>query len=316
MRRPGVHSSRYEADRPGPAAIRISKVPPTSIDGARPRAEHEGSMTDRVCVTRRWKRAQAGRPRPTGARPAAGGPFSGTVYLANLQFVGAGGRAQVSDGDLSTVQAYLGRALPVIADYSRQYGATALALGPPLPLRSVTVSAGGYTDADLQGWVNAIVRDSALGPGTAVLVLNPPGVTNQDAKESGGVGVLGYHGKASVPYSFVNLLGSDFTVDDHADLFAEAVSHEIAEMTVDPAADDSLPEVCDGCGTNCQGHAAFRAYFDAQGGYLGTTTTFPPGFSYAFFIGAIARPSVASDCPAPAAGCAYAPPAGASARGP
>lgn len=259
--------------------------------------------------------ARAGPLAPRGAGAPAAAPFAGKVYLANLRFVGSGGPATVSAGDLATVQAYLGGAVPLISAYSRQYGAADLSLGPTLPPRNVPVPAQGYTDADLQGWVNAIVRDASLGPNSAVLILNPPGVTNQDAKESGGVGVLGYHGKASVPYSFVNLLGSDFTLDDRADLYAEAVSHELAEMTVDPAADDSLPEVCDGCGTNCQGRAAFRAYFDARGGYLGTTPTFPPGFAYAFFISAIARPSVASDCPAPASGCAYAPPGG-TASGP
>ncbi|HEV2166696.1 MAG TPA: hypothetical protein VGS23_06975, partial [Thermoplasmata archaeon] len=142
----------------------------------------------------------------------------------------------------------------------------------------------------------------------AILVLNPPGVVNRDAKETGGVGVIGYHGMASVPYSFVNLLGSGFTLDDRSDLFAEAVSHEIAEMTVDPRADDSNPEVCDGCGGNCRGQSAYRVYFDELGRYLGSSTSFPPALAYAFFLSAIAPPSFASDCPAPEAGCAYPPP--------
>ncbi|HZY93038.1 MAG TPA: hypothetical protein VFG07_09760, partial [Thermoplasmata archaeon] len=116
------------------------------------------------------------------------------------------------------------------------------------------------------------------------------------------------HGRANVPYAFVNLLGSGFTLDDAAEAYAEAVSHEIAEMTVDPAADDSNPEVCDGCGTNCLGSAAHRAYFDGSGNYLGGSTAFPPAFPFAFFLSSIAQPAVSADCPAPASGCDYAPP--------
>ncbi|MGI0132303.1 MAG: hypothetical protein ACREDK_04335 [Thermoplasmata archaeon] len=252
------------------------------------------------------QRAAAGPALPVGR--AAGTLLQGAIYLADLDFATVQGPVSVAPRDLAKVREYLALAIPRIADYCRQYGATALALGPTLARRSVTVPSDGYTDADLQGWVGAMAGAVSLPIGSSILVLNPPGVVNQDAKESGGVGVLGYHGSASIPYSFVNLLGTGFTVDDRADLFAEAVSHEIAEMTVDPRADGSNPEVCDGCGTNCQGRSAYRSYFDARGSYLGSSTAFPPSFAFAFFLSAIAQPGVASDCPAPANGCAYAPP--------
>ena len=102
-----------------------------------------------------------------------------------------------------------------------------------------------------------------------MILLNPPGLTNTDAREQNGTGVLGYHGFAQIPYAFVNLLGTGFQLGDPSDLFAEALSHEIAEMTVDPRADDSNPEVCDGCGTNCNGAGAYRVYFGPTGEYLG-----------------------------------------------
>jgi hypothetical protein len=79
-------------------------------------------------------------------------------------------------------------------------------------------------------------------------------------------------------------------------------------MTVDPRADDSNPEVCDGCGTNCLGASAYRAFFDDLGRYLGSVDAFPPAFAYAYFLSAIAKPSAATECPAPASACAYAPP--------
>jgi hypothetical protein len=259
----------------------------------------------RLCVTRRWKQA-----RGLAATPAAAPPsplLHGTVYLANLEFTGPGGPWLVSPTDLATVQAYLLKAALPITAYAQQYGPAALSVGAPLPLRSVPLPGASYTDAQLQQWIDAMSQASSLGPNSAILVLNPPGVENQDAKESGGVGVLGYHGKSSLPYSFVNLLGSGFSLADPQDVYAEAVSHELAEMTVDPNADNSNPEVCDGCGTNCQGQSAFRSYFDDGGRYLGSSQSFPPTFPYTFFISAIAKPAVASECPVPASGCAYAP---------
>lgn len=268
-------------------------------------------MGARVCVTRRWKttRDRALGRAPTPPTASVSGPLlSGTVYLANLAFTGAGAPATVAAADSAVVRAYLGHVLPPISAYASQYGPNSLALGPPLPLRTVATVGGEYSDADLQRWVNALVIAERLGPGAAILVLNPPGLVNRDAKESGGVGVLGYHGLATVPYSFVNLLGSGFALGDPTDLYAEAVSHEIAEMTVDPRADGSNPEVCDGCGTNCQGAAAFRAYFSLAGLYLGSGNQFPPSSPYGVFLSAIARPVAASACPAPASACAYPPP--------
>ncbi len=268
-------------------------------------------MVRRVCRTRAWKVARsraAGRAAVAPRAAVAGKLFQGTVYLADLAFQRGSAETRIDPADLGTVQQYLARVVGLIAAYASQYGPCSLAVGSPLPTFPVPISGTEYTDADLQGWVNTLVTRNGLPPSAAILVINPVGVVNRDAKESGGVGVLGYHGLASVPYSFVNALGSGFAPDDRADLYAEAVSHEIGEMAVDPRADDSNPEVCDGCGTNCQGSGAFRAYFNAGGTYLGTQTVFPPPFAYAFFLSAIAQPSAATDCPAPAAACAYPPP--------
>lgn len=266
-------------------------------------------MVVRVCGTRARKRSRPGAGEgPQAGRAVTSPLFEGEVYLADLEFTGPGGPWSVAAADLATVMRYLGFATPVITAYAGQYGPTRVAPGLILPRRTVPVANGTYSDRDLQGWIDAMVRAQSLPSTAAVLVLNPPGVVNRDAKESGGFGVLGYHGLASVPYGFVNALGSGFTVADSADVYAEAVSHELAELTVDPRADDSNPEVCDGCGTNCQGAAAYRSYFDARGAYLGSRTSFPPPFAYEFFVSAIARPGAAADCPAPTSACDYPPP--------
>lgn len=274
-------------------------------------------MSSRVCATRRWKSTHPVAPSPSRGPSAPAEPlFRGSIHLADLRFDVGGRTVAVAPADLAIVQEYLQLVTEPIQAYATQYGAATLTAGSPLAPQTVFAPAGSYTDSDLQRWVAAAAEAASLGNDAAVLVLNPPGVVNQDAKESGGVGVLGYHGLGAVPYCFVNALGTGLTVPDLEDAFAEAVSHELAEMTVDPRADGKNPEVCDGCGTNCQSTSAFRAYFDASGAYLGTSTTFPPGFAYRFFISAIARPAHAADCPAPSTACAYPPPVVDSAGGP
>jgi hypothetical protein len=268
----------------------------------------------RVCVTRRRKvlRAAAAGRTAALAGPAVAGPlFQGAVFLADVEFRTKSAPVRIDPSDLAVVEQYLQRVVAPIADYAGQYGPCRLTSGGVLPTFTTPVLSKGYTDADLQGLIDAIVQANSLDASASVLVLNPIGVENLDAKEHGGVGVLGYHGHASRPYSFVNALGSGFALDDRQDLFAEAVSHEIAEMTVDPLANESNPEVCDGCGTNCQGSTAYRAYFDASGRYLQSANKFPPAFDFAFFLSAVAQPAAAADCPAPAAACAYPPPGGA-----
>jgi hypothetical protein len=110
-----------------------------------------------------------------------------------------------------------------------------------------------------------------------------------------------------VPYCFVNVFGQNLTVQDQQDLYAWQLSHEIAEMTVDPGANQSNPEVCDACGPNCP--PDWRDFFGGPANaYFQTTNAFPPGFAFNFFINAIVRPDSATQCPAPQSACFYAPP--------
>ena len=230
--------------------------------------------------------------------------FNGTLVFAQISFRTARGVLSVSSKDLATAMAYARLIRPPVVAYAGQYGPNSVGVGASPVAFEVSVPGGTYTDQTLQGWVNAIVSQNHLPANTGVVILNPPGVVNTDADPSQGVG--GYHAFASTPYAFVNVMGSGLTVKDEANVYALALSHEIAEMVVDPRADLVNPECCDGCGPNCQ--AVWIDYFDASGGYLQTVQRFPPPFPYGFFINAIARPSAATQCPAPGAACNYAPP--------
>ena len=268
-------------------------------------------MSVNRCGTRQWKEASARREGRAIRRPGtalAEPVFQGRVYVADLHVDGPSGSISMPEADMATVLAYLEKAIPPIVSYTGQYGPVRISVGRALVPFQLKLDRTVYSDADVQGWVNAIASSLPADPAPAIFLVNPPGLTNTDAKESGGVGVLGYHGKANAPYCFINALGTGFTLDDGADRYAEAASHEVAEMAVDPSADDRNPEVCDGCGTNCLGAAAYRSYFDASGRYLGSGTTFPPRFPYGYFVSAIAKPAAATDCPAGASSCAYGPP--------
>lgn len=239
-----------------------------------------------ICATRDLKK------RGSFASVKRASLFSGTVHFVDTTFAGV----KVSDADVATAIKYATLAAPLISQYCSPYGANSLVVDPtPIPF---AVDVSSFSDADLQGWANQIAR--ALPLTDALVFLCPRAVNNTDAPVS--QRILGYHGKASIAYSFVNLLGSGLTTDDEADLYALALSHEVAEMTVDPDADLSEPEVCDPCAGNCG--VDYRNYFDSDDNWLSQTQS-PVG--YAFFVAAIATPDAVQSCPAAQGNCAYAP---------
>lgn len=252
---------------------------------------------------------------PAGVPPATNRAvpplFTGSLVFLHLTVSAGAKKFALSAPDLTVAMQFAGAAVGEISQYAAQYGPNAMAVTAQPLEYPVSVARGIYNDTTVQGWVNAVVAAQKLPTGsTAVVILNPPGPVNTDADASRGV--LGYHGFAAVPYAFVNVLGSSLTVDDPADVFALALSHELAELAVDPRANLANPEVCDPCGPNCQ--TPIRSYFDQAGNYLGATTAFPPPFPYAFFLNAIVQPASATLCPAPPSACAYAPPKDAASR--
>jgi hypothetical protein len=239
--------------------------------------------------------------------------FHGTVYFAHLTFYfEASGAIRLNEADIATAIRFATLAAVPISGYASQYGPNHLDVSPTMLKAGFSRTNGVYNDDDVQSWVNSILHDNKLDPASScVVIMNPPQMVNVDATN----GVEGYHGKANSPYCFVNVVGKGFTVADLPangipDHYANVLSHELAEMTVDPDA-SSNPEVCDPCGPNCG--RVWRAYFMSSPSspvstLIETTQAHPPPFTYTFFINAIVQPKHASDCPASQAACAYAPP--------
>jgi hypothetical protein len=270
-------------------------------------------MADRICVTRPIKESKhrALHPDIEPARPgtAAAAPlFSGTFHLVQLTFQTPGGPVGVDAADHAVALRFAQLAAGPVSAYAGQFGPNSVAVDPNIGALAVTPSGGTtYSDAELAGWVDQYAAANGVPAGDAVVVYNPAaGVENTDAPVS--QGVLGYHNisPGGVVYSFINALGSGFTLDDAADIYAFASSHEFEEFAVDPAANLSNPEVSDPCSGNCG--VSYRDYFDSGSNYLGSGSAFPPGYPYAFFVAGFVTPAQANACPAPANACAYAPP--------
>jgi len=204
----------------------------------------------------------------------------------------------MSDADVATALNYAVKASGPISQYAAQYGRNSIAVSTLVVPIFVQLDVPSYSDAQLQTWVNQVAFSTAC-----VVVLNPLGLLNTDADPAKGIG--GYHSKANVPYIFVNVLGQNLTLADEGFFYAGSLSHEIAEMAVDPLVDGRNPEVCDPCGPNCV--STFLDYFDSGGNYIATSQAFPPPFTYSFFINGIVASPFATQCPAPAKACNYPP---------
>ena len=236
--------------------------------------------------------------------------FSGTVHFVQVQFSANGPPRSpttiqsVPTADLQVALSYAEMAAPQISRYSGQYGNNAIAISPDILEWDVDLTSDTYCDADLRGWVNEIKAANGISRSDAVAFLNSSAITNATADPSAHL-VLSYHGMADIAYLFVNVSGTELKIDDPTDAYALLLSHEIAEMTVDPMMDPVIPEVCDPCAQD----TPYRAFFDSNGAYISTSQMFPPDFSYAFFTSAVVKPSAATVAVPTPADCVYPPPA-------
>jgi hypothetical protein len=192
-------------------------------------------MIARICKTREIKQ----RKKRAVAPPRL---FSGTLHFVSLNFPNG---LSVPEADLQIAIQYLTKAAPEISRYCSAYGANTLVISGTVVQFPVTTTS--YNDAVLEKWADSIAEANSIPISDCLIFLNPQGAINSDAHAS--KGVLGYHNATSngLPYCFVNVLGSGFTIDDRADIYAVALSHEVAEMTVDTSANLTEPEVCDPC---------------------------------------------------------------------
>jgi hypothetical protein len=240
-------------------------------------------------------------PVPSPGRQARDALFSGTIHFARITFQTSAGNQVIPTADMNQIVQYTQHAIVSISEYGAQYGPNSLAVSSTLLTKTVNVPSGSYSDSDLQGWVNALASDNSLPSNSCIFVISPQGVSAPNVG-----GNSGYHGKANIPYVVAGVDATGLTLADQPDVYAMVVSHEIAELVVDPNVDGANPEVCDPCDINCSNLT--RCYFDASDNFLGSNQDSPPGgFTFSYYTCAVVKPAGASDCPASSDNCAYAP---------
>jgi len=238
---------------------------------------------------------------PVPGRDARDALFSGTVHFAQVTFHTPGGDRVTATSEMNQIVQYATHAAVSISEYAAQYGQNTLSVSTSLLTKTVNLSGTSFTDSNLQGWVNALATSNSFGSDHCIFVVVPQGISAANVG-----GNAGYHGKANIPYIVAGVFATGLTLADNPDVYAMVVSHEIAEMVVDPNVDGNNPEVCDACDINCSNLT--RCYFDATDNFLGTNQNTPPsGFSFIYYTCAVVKPAGAADCPASAANCQYAP---------
>lgn len=248
--------------------------------------------------------------------------FNGAIYFARIEFTIRDQNNKVlaiSSTDMNTMISYAQQAALPIMQYASQYGRCRIAIGKRVLKYAVTLPSASFDDNQLKSWIKDMFRANNLSANDCIVVPKHDSLANT----SWGPGTGGEHYFDGCAYILTSVAG---TFDKNGDLsrdglrlavrdtnwqFAGNLSHEIAEMTVDPQVNGN-PEVCDPCGPNCV--STYLNYFDAAGNYI-TTTQDPPyivtkknSFDFSFYINGIVTPAHSGDCPAPAAACAYAPP--------
>lgn len=228
--------------------------------------------------------------------------FSGTIFFAQVTFQTHGGPRVMATSDMQMIVQYARHAIVPISQYAAaQYGKNKVAIATNILTHSVNVPSGRFTDSQLQGWVKAIASKNHLPPDSCIFVVCPHGITAHDIGDN-----AGYHSLANIPYIVAGVSATGLTLKDDADGYAMVISHEMAEMVVDPKVDEKNPEVCDPCDLNCNNLT--RIYFDASDRFLGFNQASPPGgFGFAYYICAIVKLDGAANCPASKTDCQYAP---------
>ncbi len=256
---------------------------------------------------RRAAQTQTGvtAPRPLEKAVAGNPMFSGTIYLADLAFRRTDLNNQIirlSQADIATVIQYMTLACPTICVYANQYGWPSVTVSQNALVGQVDVHSQEYNEQSLENWINTLAAQYQVTSSDCIVVLNPTEMIDKSDSLAGGTG--GYHSTAKCPYIFVNLTGINFTLDDQALAYAPALSHELAEMIVDPHP-NANPEVCDPCDNNC-GHLTLN-FFQKNGSYVGSVTDADLLPAYDYYLTGIVQPAFVHSCPAPFSSCGYFP---------
>ena len=298
----------------------LEKLPSSLLAGF-----SNSSDWDEVTEDPHLKAWLANNPIPSARKTVSGPLFSGTLVFAQVSFAAPSlPPSGISAADAQTAISYATLAVVPIQQYASQYGPNSVSVWPvPIPF-TANVQEGAFSVAEFEGWVDDIAQfmRSQQVSNPCVVIMHNRDLPNSPSFTGNRNPFHSRTGNGN-PYCYCLVFGEDLSVADNnhtidgqpnEKVYAHILSHEVAEMVVDPRADDSNPEVCDPCATNCNPFTLFEL-FDQNTAYLGGTEDTASASSFAFFISAIIRPGFSVDsnsCLIQAgevqSACIYAPP--------
>ena len=243
-------------------------------------------------------------PVPAPRSRAEGPLFHGTLALVRVVFHQHGRPlSAISLADVQTAVSYAALAAIPISRYAWQYGPNSVEVSPDVIPFTAEVSGGTFTVAEFEGWVDqcAHIASERHIADPCIVILHNRALSNspQFVNERKSFHSITHNG---TPYCYCLVFGENLSVADNNHLasgrptdkvYAHMLSHEIAEMVVDPSVDGTNPEVCDACAGNCNNDQF--DLFDQNAVFLGGTNDTASAAGFAFFINSIVSAAVALD---------------------
>jgi hypothetical protein len=286
---------------------------------------HAVSDWDRVTKDEKLKNWLNMNPIPAPKAKVSGPLFNGTLIFAQVSFaVPNQPPSSVSAADTQIAITYASLAVVPIQRYASQYGPNSVSVWPVAIPYTARLQGSSFTQGEFEGWVDDVAqfmrKQQVSNPCIVVLhdreLPNSPTFTRQRNSYHSSTG-------SDTPYCYSLVFGQNLSVADNnhtinnspsEKVYAHNLSHEIAEMVVDPLAGVSNPEVCDACFTNCNSFSLFDL-FDQNGSFMGGTADTASATGFSFFISSVVRSDVVLDshnCVAQGGdvqtACIYAPP--------
>ena len=283
----------------GSSLAALEALPPSVLTSLHTTSDW-GSVTDDPQL-KSWL---ADNPVPAPAARARGPLFQGTLVFVRVVFHERGRPlSAISLPDVQTAVSYASLAAVPISRYAWQYGPNSVEVSPDVVPFTAEVSGGTFTVAEFEGWVDDCAhgaKERGISQPCIVILHNrdlrgsPQFVNQRNSFHS-----VTHNG---TPYCYCLVFGENLSVADNnhtaggkpnEKVYAHLLSHEIAEMVVDPFVDGANPEVCDACAGNCSNEQF--DLFDENAVFLGGTNDTASAGGFAFFINSIVSAAVTLD---------------------
>jgi hypothetical protein len=271
---------------PKSSVLALEKIPVGVLS-----ALHAESDLHQVTEDPQLRNWLAANPVPSPKASVSDPLFHGTLVFVQITYNRPNQPPfSMATADIQTAVTYASLAVGPIQRYASQFGPNNVEVSPNILSFNANLQGNTFTDQDVRGWVDSIVDDNHLTNACVVILhdavaANSPTNTFNNGK-FGGYHLMTGHGH---PYCFCKVFGQNLTIADKGNRYAEILSHEIAEMTVDPKANVHNPEVCDGCAGNCNNDQF--DLFDSNSVFLGGTNNLATAPQFTFFINSIIRPN-------------------------